>query len=129
MMLPPHLKEFSDALATGIVGLQHLDPLDWVPTPEGEQRIATPFRPSLEASKRLASRKHSRVLTSPAPDREARDQEFSASSFNLVKKTRAKLTQLRIFSAGVELTRNEAAGQVFGDGQAVPRNRDECCTV
>jgi hypothetical protein len=36
VVLPPHLKEFSDALATGIVGLQHLDPLDGVPTPEGE---------------------------------------------------------------------------------------------
>jgi hypothetical protein len=36
VMLPPHLKDFSDALATGIVGLQNLDPLDGVPTPEGD---------------------------------------------------------------------------------------------
>src|SRR5262245_36857624 len=35
VMLPPHLKELSDALATGIVGLQYLDPLDRISTAEG----------------------------------------------------------------------------------------------
>jgi hypothetical protein len=87
VMLPPHLEQFRDALATGIVGLEHLDALNGVPTPEVEQRIATPFRPSLETAKGLTPRKQRCVLATPAPDGQTRDQKFRPLAFNLVKKT------------------------------------------
>src|SRR5262249_46706148 len=127
VMLPPHLEQFSDALPTGVISLEDRNPLDGVSAAESEQRIATPFRPGLEASEGLAPRKH--VLTTPAPDRETRNQEFRALTFNLVKKTCAELTQLRIFTAGVELAMYEAAGPVFGDGKAVFRYRNKSCAV
>ena len=55
VMLPPGLEEFRDALAMGIVGLECFDALDGIATPEGEERIATPFCPGLEASEGLAT--------------------------------------------------------------------------
>src|SRR4029077_14972181 len=96
MTLPPNLEEFRDALATGIVGLECFDMLDGIATPEGEERIATPFRPGLEASEGLAPRKLRRVLATEAPDRERRGQEFSAALFDLVKKSRGEGTLLRV---------------------------------
>ena len=66
-----------------------------------------------------------RILATPPPDREHRGQEFGAAAFDLFEKSRGERTLLRVFTARVELARNKAAGEVFGDGQAVASDGHE----
>jgi hypothetical protein len=86
-MLPPASEQPNDLLSAGIVGLKRFDALDRIATSQGDVRVAAPFCPSFEASKRLAAREPTVILATPPPDRQCGGEEFGSPAFNMIEKT------------------------------------------
>ncbi len=111
---PPDREQIGERLPAPVSLLRLAHPFGRIAAPEGQQRIAHPTTPLLEAPEPKAGLDVG-GNPSPPPDRQQRGQQLLASRRHLGADVRFERARLRIFSARIEVHRDEAPGEVFRD--------------
>ncbi len=125
MVLPPNAEKVGDGAAPGIVGLCRRDADGWIGATQSQERIPAPPTPRPETAKRPSDDQIGGILPSPPPNGQNRLQHLATTGQQFRHQVALEWSGLRILKFGVQFHDQESAGQVFGEGEPVPRHGDE----
>ena len=80
----PSLEQRHDLATLGVVGLNAVDPLDRIATAQGEEWVAAPFGPGLEAAEWPTGTKRRSVLATAAPDGQGCREPLSSLTLDVL---------------------------------------------
>src|ERR1700731_1298648 len=118
VLFPPGREQVGDRLSAPVTLLRLAHPLGRVLTAKSEQRITYPPAPLSEAAEREARLDGGRNPP-PPPNCKQRCQQLRAPVRHLDTDVGRERSRLRVLGARIEIHRNEAARQVFREGEAI----------